>query len=229
MIYAILRAHERFNTLSTFTLASGLAEIALVKAKKEEYLRRTQTNSTPPGASPSIGDRKLSLERQNSSSIVVRSSEETDTNNAEKDRLRDREVLMNNAANVPNTPSRDETLNSDKSAMQSGDDLETPVVATPTFQSPPVLSEKARGKLPMRSLSALSMDPPGVSMGVSADSAILGYHYDNNAGNGGLGLNPFIATEEWVQSWTGGLPIDSILVAIAEVNMNFKKNPLFQN
>ncbi|GJJ15039.1 hypothetical protein Clacol_009313 [Clathrus columnatus] len=218
LVYAILRAHERFTALSTFSLSSGLAEIALVKAKREEYLLRTQGGTPTPGLGqiPATGDRKLSHERQNSSS-VVRSSEETDSTSVEKDRLRDREIILNNVTNTPVNPSGNNTILTDKPATESRDDLETPLTTTPTFQSPPVLSEKARGKLPVRSVSTLSMDPPGVSMGVSADNAILGYHYDGNAGSGGLGPNSFVATDEWVQSWTKGLPIDSILVAVAEL------------
>lgn len=180
-------------------------------------MKRTQSN-TPTTNIPGIGDRKLSHERQNSPP-TVRNSEETDTSNAEKDRLKDREMLVHNGMNMTPDNTNNNPIIADKTATESRDDLEQPSAVTPTSHLPPVLSEKARGKLPMRSLSTLSVDPPGVSMGISADSAILGYYYDGNIGSNGPGLNGFVATEEWVQSWVKGLPIDSILIAIAEVSL----------
>ena len=75
--------------------------------------------------------------------------------------------------------------------------------------APRSLSEKARGKLPARASSIDSgLGNLGAGMTVGAESAILGYE---SAGG-------FVATEEWVQSWVQGLPLDSLLVTITEVS-----------
>lgn len=66
------------------------------------------------------------------------------------------------------------------------------------------LSEKARGKLRERTPSAGSLSSSAFP---AAASNILGY--ESSSG--------FVATEEWVQSWVPGLPLDSILIAISEV------------
>ncbi|KAF8587219.1 hypothetical protein K439DRAFT_1614510 [Ramaria rubella] len=73
-------------------------------------------------------------------------------------------------------------------------------------QSPPpgALSEKARGKLRARSPSVGSLTSPGL---VGNASSILGYE----------SASGFVATEEWVQSWVQGLPLDSILIAMSEL------------
>jgi hypothetical protein len=87
-------------------------------------------------------------------------------------------------------------LSADATAEEAG--TPSPVVST-TY--PPPLSEKARGKLRARSPS-LDAD----------DSAILGWTtYESASG--------FVATEEWVESWRKGLPMDSVLLAVTEVRL----------
>ena len=75
-----------------------------------------------------------------------------------------------------------------------------------TSPSPPSgLSEKARGKLRARSPSVGSLATPALA----ANTTILGYE----------SASGFVATEEWVQSWVSGLPLDSILIAASEVSL----------
>ncbi|KAF8524338.1 high-temperature-induced dauer-formation protein-domain-containing protein [Hysterangium stoloniferum] len=86
------------------------------------------------------------------------------------------------------------TLSTDPSTEEAS----TPSPFVPTTYPPP-LSEKARGKLRARSPS---LD--------GSDSAILGYtSYESASG--------FVATEEWVESWRKGLPMDSVLLAVTEL------------
>lgn len=71
------------------------------------------------------------------------------------------------------------------------------------------MSEKARGKLPARSPSVDLGAGFGAGLTAGAETTVLGYE---SAGG-------FLATEDWVQSWVKGLPLDSILVAVAEVGV----------
>ena len=175
LIYAILRAHDRIQTLATLTLSSALSEIARAKAAKEEHVQRTGS-STPDHKSSHVPE-----------PVTVQIPEDEWHGREaleEKQRVRDREVTI--AAN---------TVATDQSSPS---------------QSPPQgeLSEKARGKLKEGSSSIGSPASPGLTANAAS---ILGYE----------SASGFVATEEWVQSWVPGLPLDSILIAISEVPVQY--------
>ncbi|KAH6918882.1 high-temperature-induced dauer-formation protein-domain-containing protein [Coprinopsis sp. MPI-PUGE-AT-0042] len=67
------------------------------------------------------------------------------------------------------------------------------------------LSEKARGKLRQkRSPSSMSIDMSSISLNL--DQMALS-----------VGRNGFVPTQDWVTSWQQGLPLDSIMILIAEL------------
>jgi High-temperature-induced dauer-formation protein len=103
----------------------------------------------------------------------------------------------------------DDSAREEKDRVRDREQTLAANAATPERQaatpSPPSgLSEKARGKLRARTPSVGSLSSPAFPANASN---ILGY--ESSSG--------FVATEEWVQSWVQGLPLDSILIAISEV------------
>jgi len=170
LIYAILRVHDRIQSLATLTLPAALSEISRAKAAKEEHIRRTAS---------SIPDHKNS---HGPEPVAVQIPEDEGHGRGEaleeKQRVRDREETL--AANTVDQPS------------------------PPQSPPPSELSEKARGKLKEGSSSVGSLASPGLTGNAAS---ILGY----------VSASGFVATEEWVQSWVQGLPLDSILIAMSEV------------
>lgn len=82
----------------------------------------------------------------------------------------------------------------------------SPPPVSPILEYPPrqnqaghILSEKAAGKRPMRSMSQLTLQ---------SDASV--------DGSGFVARNGFVPTESWVASWREGLPIDPILILISE-------------
>ena len=74
-----------------------------------------------------------------------------------------------------------------------------------------ILSEKAAGKLPMRSNSQLS-----VHSAASGESG-AGTAFEGTDDDGPfVAKNGFMPTEAWVASWREGLPIDTILILVSE-------------
>lgn len=170
LVYSILRANDRLHALATFTLSSALAEIARVKAAKDEHLRRTGTIS--PAQKRSVSPEQAAAQAAEEEGNECSAREE-------KDRVRDREETLVANAVLPEQVA--------------------------SVSPPSGLSEKARGKLRARSPSVGSL----VSPALGANPNILGYE----------SASGFVATEEWVQSWVQGLPLDSILIATSEVGV----------
>jgi hypothetical protein len=85
----------------------------------------------------------------------------------------------------------------------------SPQQVSPTAEYPPrqtqagrILSEKAAGKRPMRSMSQLTLQSEA-SLGDGEEASFVA-------------RNGFAPTESWVASWREGLPIDPILILISE-------------
>jgi hypothetical protein len=65
------------------------------------------------------------------------------------------------------------------------------------------LSEKARGKLPERAAS--------LGLNAAMNESL------ERIAQAGIGRNGFVPTQEWVTSWQQGLPLDTVLLTIAEL------------
>ncbi|KAH9946300.1 high-temperature-induced dauer-formation protein-domain-containing protein [Epithele typhae] len=200
VIYGLIRAHKQFEDLGTFTLARGLREIRRVQQTKEERARQKQDAATAKGK------RRITDEEQGDPA-------------SEKARLLSRE-----AAGSLDLPRASESLDSlpQPGAAAAGDDDappstahplmspgEAPIAFNPTpppaarssSDGPPGISEKARGKMRAAGRS-LSGDMTGSLERLAA---------------AGVGRNGFVPTQEWVASWHQGLPLDVIMLVIAEL------------
>ena len=82
-------------------------------------------------------------------------------------------------------------------------------LSSPTTEYPPRISDKARGKMPQRSASQLTLHSNGSFYGDGQADFDDVYAYISRGG--------FRPTEDWVASWRDGLPIDTILVTISEL------------
>ncbi|KZS98946.1 hypothetical protein SISNIDRAFT_499612 [Sistotremastrum niveocremeum HHB9708] len=189
VIYGILRSHQVFEDLGTFTLARGLREIRRIQLKTEQ--------------------RRDDAEQKGKTKAPMEAS-------AEKARL-----LESEGVELPSQSESMESLPRGRTARESHDTLPenidsqneeaTPgsppvqILASPAAENPvlsgPVngMSEKARGKMRQRSMSG---DITGSLERLAA---------------AGVGRNGFVPTQEWVTSWQQGLPLDTIMLTIAEL------------
>ncbi|WVF71750.1 hypothetical protein IAT40_006558 [Kwoniella sp. CBS 6097] len=230
LVYAILRAHQDFQTLATFTLVSGLRDIQRRKALRAAAAEK----NAKPGLQRTNSELEMLAEK---AALLGRDPEDLNEDN-------------NNADSTPSSLSRrpfspieeDQTgsaqpltspgnLNSaDPLAHQSPasnidlSDLPPPppppASATPQPQSQP-MSEKARGKMratdSMTDLSSPTgngqnnVDGEGQQVPEVPDEELM------RVAQAGVGPNGYVPTQEWVSSWQKGLPLDPVLVAISEL------------
>ncbi|OCF31019.1 hypothetical protein I316_07290 [Kwoniella heveanensis BCC8398] len=235
LVYAILRSHQDFQTLATFTLVSGLRDIQRRKALRAAAAEK----NAKPG-----------LQRTNSELEML----------AEKAALlgRDPEDLNedNNASSTPSSLSQrpfspiDGNENGSAQPLTTPGDLNTadplaPAPATanvdladlppppppppavtasaiPAAQAQP-LSEKARGK--MRATDSMTdLSSPTGNGQKNVDGGIESQQGPEipdeelmRVAQAGVGPNGYVPTQEWVSSWQKGLPLDPVLVAISEL------------
>ncbi|KAF9264896.1 hypothetical protein L218DRAFT_925592 [Marasmius fiardii PR-910] len=173
LIYGVISSHKAFEDLGTFTLYRGLREIKRVQVAKEELARKK-------------GPKEKKTTRQ--------SSEETSEPHEEKKRLLAHEIDLeaNEAGAHEISGHQQETSESDLPST------EPPM--SPTSESIPNVSERARGKMKERRSSSLDAD--GSLERIAA---------------AGIGRNGFIPTQEWVTSWQQGLPLDTVMLLISEL------------
>ncbi|KAG8965749.1 hypothetical protein FRC03_000199 [Tulasnella sp. 419] len=194
LIYAILRSHQRFEQLGTFTLSKGIREIERIKEAKEESERIRSGKGDVKGKS-------------RASSIAVQSTESPGLGRG----LPSLEDVMNEKSRTARVSSDSASRNS--SSTREGGEADQPlgpiaVPPTPTVSrsfSQTALSEKARGK----------MKESG-SGGVDEAEAALDPESERVAAMA-IGRNGFVPTQEWVASWQQGLPLDVISVMISEL------------
>ncbi|WWC61589.1 uncharacterized protein I303_104173 [Kwoniella dejecticola CBS 10117] len=216
LVYAILRSHQDFQTLATFTLMSGLRDIQRRKALRAAAAERNAA--------------KLGLQRTPSELDML----------AEKAALlgRDPETEDNEISSPASqrralSPTIQENAEANATSAQP---LTTPgveVVSDPLAQSPPAnlasppppiqgsnggLSEKQRGKLRATDTESITGSIDG-TMDVSIpDDELM------RVAQAGVGPNGYIPTQEWVSSWQKGLPLDPVLVAISELLPKIQEN-----
>ena len=185
LVYSIIRSHARFEELANFTVAGGVASIR--RARRGRAVTDTASVKSPS---------RLSLASEQATrdggepAVTVPADEEKAALMQQEKSVKEAE---NGAAPVsPTTPS----------------DSEYPPRQT---QAGKILSEKAAGKLPMRSNSQLS-----VHSAASGESG-AGLAFDETGDDGPfVAKNGFMPTEAWVASWREGLPIDPILILVSE-------------
>ncbi|KAG7092239.1 hypothetical protein E1B28_008605 [Marasmius oreades] len=171
LIYGIISSHKVFEDLGTFTLYGGLREIKRMQAVKEELARKNDTK----------------VKRS-----TRQSSDEASETHQEKKRLLAHEIdLEANEAGAYDSAHRREIDDNVPSTTPS---------MSPTPESMPSVSERARGKMKERRSSSLDADDS-----LERIAAI------------GIGRNGFVPTQEWVTSWQQGLPLDTVMLLISEL------------
>jgi len=190
LVYAILRSHSVFEELGTFTLSKGLREVKRIQQMKEE--RAAQLAGKKPDKSASAtGTATNATKAPEKVALLQRSSEEADValDAAERGEVARESSEVTSTRAVPTPPS-------DQPSRTTSPDPPEPAVSTQNSG----LSEKARGKMRERSVSFEALDPDLERIAAQ-----------------GVGRNGFIPTQEWVTSWQQGLPLDPILLTIAEL------------
>jgi len=187
LIYAILRSHQDFQTLATFTLVSGLRDIQRRKAIRA------------PAEAKKADDPKG----------IVRTNSELDML-AEKAALLGREVEDDDRVSImeerrirspPETPTpMTQPLTSPGDLNSATDPLSITSPASeapePEYRPQPI-SEKARGKMrateSVTSLPSMTSDGPEIP-----DEELM------RVAAAGVGPMGYIPTQEWVSSWQKG-------------------------
>ncbi|TFK55288.1 hypothetical protein OE88DRAFT_1675005 [Heliocybe sulcata] len=183
LIYAILGSHKAFEDLGTFTLARGLRDVRRAQLAKEEQAQRVENSGS--GRADSEASRESRIEKAR---LVQR-----DSDNA----------LGLSRATISEEPAAGgaaEATSTSEDDSPSTQPLMSPTAGeTPTRpNSPPSVSEKARGK--MKERRSVSMDQSLERIAAA-----------------GIGRNGFVPTQEWVTSWQQGLPLDPIMLTISEL------------
>lgn len=196
LIYSLIRSHARFEELANFTVASGVASI--------KRAREQRAGKAAAGADDKSSRRaSMVSERDGGLPLTTPASEAGNplpklVDEDEKATLAGRD--------------RQQQLQEEKSEDSAAGAAATqPQNVSPASEYPPprqtqagrILSEKAAGKQPMRSMSQLTLHSE-VSLGGEGEEASF------------VARNGFVPTEGWVASWREGLPIDAILILISE-------------
>lgn len=188
LVYAILRSHQDFQTLATFTLVSGLRDIQRRKALRAAAAEAASKPAESPG-----------LKRTNSELDML----------AEKAALLGREIDGEDTR--PSTPGPTQvipalTLGEGDDPLHPNSNVQVPL------QSPPVtstaegmtgMSEKARGKM-RATESTTSLPLNGDSPAAIAGEADVPDEELMKVAAAGVGPNKYVPTQEWVSSWQKG-------------------------
>ncbi|WVQ77248.1 hypothetical protein IAR50_006931 [Cryptococcus sp. DSM 104548] len=209
LIYAILRSHQDFQTLATFTLMSGLRDIqrrkALRAAAAEKAAKKAPANTTLFSADDA--DAQTQAEK---SALLGDNGQELD----EADAQASLSALNRSLPGVDGSGPGSEAIS---------DSLQGPYANYPPPPTSQAMSEKARGKMRatestsslaiINASSAAGSAPVGEGGEVvdEADEELL------KVALAGVGPNGYVPTQEWVTSWQKGLPLDPVLVAISEL------------
>lgn len=208
LVYAILRSHQDFQTLATFTLVGGLREIQRKKAQRAQALEAEKEKEAAKGSTLKRTDSELAMLAEKAA-LLGREIEEGDLGESHE-RVRD--------VDASHGPDDEFTVVVPKSPKSSPGSVHTPkspdahgpsaANGTPGSPGTPAMSEKARGK--MRATESVT------SLHDEEDEELL------KLAAGGVGPNGYVPTQEWVSSWQKGLPLDPVLVAISELLPKFQ-------
>lgn len=175
VVYSILRSHQVFEGLGTFTLAKGLREVRRIQQMKDE--RAAQLAAKAKGGKPASTTTANSDPNAPEKISLLRGASEDveDALDAAERGENLREDSVGGGAPLPPTPASDgENPLSRATSPDSGDNL--PAIGRPR------MSEKARGKMRERSVSLETLDPELERIAAQ-----------------GVGRNGFIPTQEWVR------------------------------
>ncbi|WVQ99152.1 hypothetical protein IAU59_006284 [Kwoniella sp. CBS 9459] len=224
LVYAILRSHQDFQTLATFTLVSGLRDIQRRKALRAAAAEK----NAKPGLQRTNSELEMLAEK---AALLGRDPEDLNADNNASSAL----SSLSQRPFSPNNESEDGTAQplTTPGDLNSADPLaqQTPTTDVNLADLPPPppsaaaaaqpMSEKARGKMratdSMTDLSSPTgngqnnLDGDGQQVPEIPDEELM------RVAQAGVGPNGYVPTQEWVSSWQKGLPLDPVLVAISEL------------
>ncbi|ORY21894.1 high-temperature-induced dauer-formation protein-domain-containing protein [Naematelia encephala] len=196
LVYAILRSHQDFQTLATFTLVSGLREIQRRKAVRAQ---ETVKKEDAPGIKRTESELEMLAEK---AALLGRATDDYELpSSPTQERKQSTDV-----------PTATQPLTSPGDLQNGADPLShtsTNAEQPEPDHKPQPLSEKARGK--MRATESVTSLSSPTSEAEVPDDELMKVAY------AGVGPNGYIPTQEWVSSWQKGLPLDPVLVAISEL------------
>ncbi|KAI5477870.1 hypothetical protein MNV49_005855 [Pseudohyphozyma bogoriensis] len=159
LVYAIIRSHKRFEELSTFTLAAGVAEVRRARSERKAAAAAAAASASSPSSTPT-SPRPTAVPMKE----IVRK-------------------------------------------RPDGEEEE--------------VSEKARGKMKETAASAEQEERGGVDSALGMAELSLDQagtpREEETKEDVFVGKNGFVPTESWVASWREGLPLDTILILLAEL------------
>ncbi|WWC70472.1 uncharacterized protein I206_104423 [Kwoniella pini CBS 10737] len=214
LVYAILRSHQDFQTLATFTLVSGLRNIQRRKVLRAAAAER---NATKTGLQRTPSELDMLAEK---AALLGRDPDNED--NEVSSPASQRRVL---SPTIQETSESDDTTSAQPLTTPgigvTSDPLDQPTAASP----PPVsqgansgLSEKQRGKLRATDTESITGSLDGTNEISIPDEELM------RVAQAGVGPNGYVPTQEWVSSWQKGLPLDPVLVAISEILPKIQEN-----
>ncbi|OXH42508.1 hypothetical protein J008_00023 [Cryptococcus neoformans] len=234
LVYAILRSHNDFQTLATFTLMSGLRDI-----KRRKFLRAAAEKN---GRTGSAATNNSSYTNTLTARILGGGGGGGGGDGGRDNGITsDAEMIAEKAALLGLEPEEEDVhLPGDQGQGQGhastpgeGDvpslsttPAPTPATTTtPDYSSNPPppsrsMSEKARGKMrATESTTSLATINTNVQEGGVKEEDVDEEEEEEliKIAAAGVGPNGYVPTQEWVSSWQKGLPLDPVLVAISEL------------
>ncbi|KIR77362.1 hypothetical protein I305_01333 [Cryptococcus gattii E566] len=222
LVYAILRSHNDFQTLATFTLMSGLRDI-----KRRKFLRAagitnpSHTNLiTRPGNGNGGNGNGNGI--TSDAEMIAEKAALLGVDPEEEDSVHLADVQGQGQGHA-STPGEGEVPS--LSTYPPAVTTPTPTTATADYSSNPPppsrsMSEKARGKMrateSTTSLTTINTNQEGGGGGGGEEEDDEEEELMKIAA-AGVGPNGYVPTQEWVSSWQKGLPLDPVLVAISEL------------
>ncbi|WVW83585.1 hypothetical protein I302_105606 [Kwoniella bestiolae CBS 10118] len=216
LVYAILRSHQDFQTLATFTLVSGLRDIQRRKALRAAAAGRN-TNNRGLTRTPSETD----MQAEKAALLGRDPDHETDDQDPSSPSSQRR--ILSPPPTIPEEPaSVAQPLTTPGPDVVSDPLAQPSPTATIDLPSPPQaqngLSGKQRGKLRAVDTELNHDGSDGHGQVEIPDEELM------RVAQAGVGPNGYVPTQEWVSSWQKGLPLDPVLVAISELLPKIQEN-----
>ncbi|TGZ84459.1 hypothetical protein EX30DRAFT_313048 [Ascodesmis nigricans] len=208
-IYAILRAHKRFDALRDFTLDGAQQEIHHEAQRRKD---NPHSSTTSAENSPKVS---ISIDRAASNLPTPRRSEEPLSPGVfelgdEDDEDDDAAVQSQKVSKIPESPRQAQSQPSRISTEEDATIVTSPVREHDPEDAVPLqlrgMSEKARGKLP-----ASAFQRQG------STTTLASHHSTASAAHGIYGPGGFEPTPEWIETWLPLLPLHTILTTLSHL------------
>jgi len=211
-VYSVLRSHQDFQTLATFTLMSGLRDIQKKKANRAGTSSPLLASPSPPTSSlfsylPLISCPHEKTWLPYADSIAVEAKKDApkglQRTNSEMEMIAEKAALLSThdqEEDIPRLTSdqpspMDEIRDPGLSIITPGENNVDPLSLSTSTSTK--MSEKARGK--MRAVDPSTLDgEDGMGMVDVGDEELLGI------AAAGVGPSGYVPTQEWVSSWQKG-------------------------